>query len=79
MLDKQTVNQELSDFIRLMRLKYRKSQEDMGNLLGVSRNTYAVWERNPIKLSVETLMDIGRVLNEDIFIFFKSYIAERNI
>lgn len=78
MLDKQTINQELSDFIRLMRLKYRKSQEDMGNLLGISRNTYAVWERTPIKLSIETLMDIGRVLNEDIFIFFPSCIAKRN-
>ncbi len=78
MLDKETINQELSDFIRLMRLKYRKTQEDMGNLLGVSRNTYALWERTPIKLSIETLMDIGRVLNEDIFIFFQSYIAKRN-
>lgn len=78
MLDKQTINQELSDFIRLMRLKYRKSQEDMGNLLGISRNTYAIWERTPIKLSIETLMDIGRVLNEDIFIFFPSCIAKRN-
>lgn len=78
MLDKETINQELSDFIRLMRLKYRKSQEDMGNLLGVSRNTYALWERTPIKLSIETLMDIGRVLNEDIFIFFQRYIAKCN-
>ena len=78
MLDKQTINQELSDFIRLMRLKYRKSQEDMGNLLGISRNTYAIWERTPIKLSIETLMDIGRVLNEDIFIFFFFCIAKRN-
>lgn len=78
MLDKQTVNQELSDFIRLLRLKYRKSQEDMGQLLGVSRNTYALWERNPIKLSVETLMDIGRVLDENIFIFFQRYIANCN-
>lgn len=71
MIDKQTLNQELSDYIRLLRLKYRKSQEDMGHLLGVSRNTYAIWERTPIKLSVETLMDIGRVLNEDALIFFK--------
>lgn len=78
MLDKMTVNQELSDFIRLSRLKYRKSQEDMGHLLGVSRNTYAIWERNPIKLSVETLMDIGRVLDENIFIFFQRYIANCN-
>lgn len=78
MLDKETVNQELSDFIRLLRLKYRKSQEDMGTLLGVTRNTYSNWEREPIKLSIETLMDIGRVLNEDIFIFFERYIAKCN-
>lgn len=78
MLDKETINKELSDFIRLLRLKYRKSQEDMGNLLGVTRNTYSIWERDPIKLSIETLMDIGRVLNEDIFIFFEKYIAKCN-
>lgn len=78
MIDKETLNQELSDYIRLMRLKYRKSQEDMGNLLNVSRNTYSQWEKNPISLSLEKLMDIGRVVNEDIIIFFKNYIAERN-
>lgn len=78
MIDKMTLNQELSDYIRLMRLKYRKSQEDMGELLKVSRNTYSKWEREPIKLSLETLMDIARVVNEDIFIFFQDNVAKRN-
>ena len=78
MIDKETLNQELSDYIRLMRLKYRKSQEDMGILLNVSRNTYSQWEKTPISLSLEKLMDVGRVVNEDIFIFFKKNIAERN-
>lgn len=78
MLDKEKINSELSDYIRLLRLKYRKSQDDMGHLLRVSRNTYSKWERKPIVLSLETLLEIGNVLNEDILIFFKEYVAKRN-
>lgn len=78
MIDKEKVNTELSDYIRLLRLKYRKSQEDMGQLLGVSRNTYSIWERRPISLPLETLIKIGDVLDHDIFIFFKEYVANCN-
>lgn len=78
MIDKEKVNTELSDYIRLLRLKYRKSQEDMGQLLGVSRNTYSIWERRPISLPLETIIKIGEVLDQDIFIFFKEYVANCN-
>lgn len=78
MINKEKINTELSDYIRLLRLKYRKSQEDMGQLLGVSRNTYAIWERRPISLSLETLIKIGEVLDDNILIFFKEYVAKSN-
>jgi transcriptional regulator with XRE-family HTH domain len=78
MLNKADINEELSDYIRLLRLKYRKSQEDMGNLLSVSRNTYSKWEKNPIYLSLETLLKIGDVLEENILIFFQDYVAKSN-
>lgn len=78
MINKEKINTELSDYIRLLRLKYRKSQEDMGQLLGVSRNTYAIWERRPISLSLETLIKIGEVLDHNILIFFKEYVAKSN-
>lgn len=78
MINKEKINAELSDYIRLLRLKYRKSQEDMGQLLGVSRNTYAIWEKRPISLSLETLIKIGEVLDDNILIFFKEYVAKSN-
>lgn len=78
MINKEKINTELSDYIRLLRLKYRKSQEDMGQLLGVSRNTYAIWERRPISLSLKTLIKIGEVLDDNILIFFKEYVAKSN-
>lgn len=78
MINKYEFNLELSDYIRLLRLKYRKSQEDMGKLLGVSRNTYAIWERKPISLSLDTLIKIGDALDENILIFFNQYVAKRN-
>ena len=79
MIIKQEFNEELSDYIRLLRLKYRKSQEDMANLLGITRNSYSKWERNPISLSLETLLKIGDVLDENILIFFQNYVAKSNI
>lgn len=78
MIIKQEFNEELSDYIRLLRLKYRKSQEDMANLLGITRNSYSKWERNPISLSLETLLKIGDVLDENILIFFQNYVAKSN-
>jgi transcriptional regulator with XRE-family HTH domain len=50
----------------------------MSQLLGVSRNTYSKWERNPIYLSLETLLKIGDVLDENILIFFQKYVAKSN-
>lgn len=72
------LNNELSEYIKLIRFKNKKSQEEMANLLNISRNTYSIWENNPIKLSLDTLIEIGTVLNEEILIFFNQYVAKSN-
>ncbi len=72
------LNHELSEYIKLIRFKHKKSQEDMSILLKISRNTYSIWENNPIKLSLDTLIEIGIALDEDILIFFNEYVAKCN-
>ena len=76
---KLNLNHELSEYIKLIRFKNKKSQEDMGNSLKVSRNTYSIWENNPIKLSLDTLIEIGTILETDILIFFNEYVAKCKI
>lgn len=78
MINKYEFNQELSDYLRLLRLKYRKSQEDMSKLMGVSRNTYSIWERRPIVLPLDTIIKIGDLLDENVLIFFSQYVAKSN-
>lgn len=73
---KLNLNHELSEYIKLIRFKNKKSQEDMGISLKVSRNTYSIWENNPIKLSLDTLIEIGMILETDILIFFNEYVAK---
>lgn len=72
------LNQDLSDYIKLLRFKSKMNQEETANRLDISRNTYISWENNPIALSLDTLVKIGNVFNEDIIIFFKNYVAKRN-
>lgn len=72
------LNQELSDHIKLLRFKSKMNQEETATRLNISRNTYISWENNPIALSLDTLIKIGNVFNEDIIIFFKEYVAKSN-
>lgn len=72
------LNYELSEYIKLIRFKKKKSQEDLANSLRISRNTYSIWENNPIKLSLDTLIEIGIVLDVDMLIFFNQYVAKSN-
>lgn len=74
----QSLNEDLSYYLKLLRFKNKKSQEDVAKELEISRNTYATWENNPIGLSIETLNKITNIFNEDITIFFKSYVAKSN-
>lgn len=72
------LNHELSEYIKLIRFKAKKSQEDMANSLGIVRNTYSIWENNPTKLSLDTIIEIGLILDNDILIFFNEYVAKCN-
>ena len=72
------LNNNLSDYIKLLRFKSKLSQEEVAEKLDISRNTYNNWENNPIQLNLETLDKIGIVLNSDIFIFFTEYVAKSN-
>lgn len=72
------LNQQLSDYIKLLRFKEKKSQDYVAGKLGISRNTYGIWENNPISLSLENLIKIGNVLDDDILYFFKIYVAKSN-
>lgn len=74
----ENLNQSLSDYFKLLRFKKKISQEEMAEKLGVSRNTYASWENNPVQLSVSVLNNISDKLDSDIIIFFKDYVAKSN-
>lgn len=72
------LNESLSDYIKLIRFKSKKSQGDVAKELNISRNTYSIWENNPVQLKLDTLIEIGTILNNDIIIFFNQYVAECN-
>lgn len=72
------INEELSDYLKLIRFKHKKSQEDIAKDLKITRHTYGAWENNPISLSLETLDKIANVMNENIIIFFEEFVAKSN-
>lgn len=72
------LNEELSDYIKLLRFKSKQSQEDVAEKLNISRNTYMAWEKKPVSLSLDTLVKIGDVFNTDITYFFSQYVAKSN-
>ena len=74
----ETLNQELSDYIKLLRFKKKYSQEEVAKKIGITRNTYSIWENKPIALSLETLVNLFDVFEEDVLIFFKKYVAKGN-
>lgn len=73
-----TLNEELSDYIKLQRFKKKLSQEEVATRLKVSRNTYSTWENSPTKIDLETLQRISNAIGEDLLIFFDQYVAKCN-
>lgn len=73
-----TLNEELSDYIKLQRFKKKLSQEEVATRLKVSRNTYSTWENSPTKIDLETLQRISKAIGEDLLIFFDQYVAKCN-
>lgn len=66
----ETINSDLSDYLKLLRFKSKKSQEEVAKGLDVSRNTYAILEYNPISLSLDILNRITNFFDNDITNFF---------
>lgn len=75
---KEKINDELSAYLKWLRYKKKISQKDIAEMLGVTRQTYTIWEKNPIKLDLSQLIEIGIAIDEDVLIFFENYIAKRN-
>lgn len=76
---KKELNHELSEYIKLIRFKSKYSQEEIAKKLDISRNTYSIWENNPIKLNLDVLIEIGNAMDDDILNFFNQYVAKSNI
>ena len=68
------VNKSLSDYLKFIRFKNKKNQLDIAKALGVSRNTYSIWENNPINLRLDDIIKISRAMNEDILSYFNELI-----
>lgn len=78
MIDIENLNYELSEYLRMSRAKKKQSQEDAGRILNISRNSYALRERNPKNMTLSKLLDMSNKLDNDVLIFFKDYVAKRN-
>lgn len=77
-MDKEKLNKDLSDYLKLIRFKCKYSQDEISEKLNVTRQTYTNWENNPIKLELFKLIEIANLMNDDILIFFKEYVAKCN-
>ncbi len=56
----------ISDFIRLARLKKGFSQDYLGHLLDISQQAYSDIERQPENSRFKTILKIARLLDIDL-------------
>ena len=61
----------ISNNIKSYRIKKGLKQEEIADIMGVSRNTYFDYEVNPQRVKVETLQKIADILNCKVSDFFK--------
>ena len=54
------------NFLQLLRKRKGKSQQDMADLLGMTRQTYARRESHPESMTIEEAMLVSRVLDVDV-------------
>ena len=54
-----------SELLKSYRGRRLKSQEDIANILKVSRQTYTTWENNPLSCETNLLFDILIAINAD--------------
>lgn len=72
------LNEKLSIYLKMLRVKHSLSQEAIADKLGITRQCYTLWESKPIKLDLDQLIKIGNAMEEDILIFFNDYAAKSN-
>lgn len=75
-MNKDHLNKELSEYLKLARFKCKCSQDDIAEKLKVTRQTYAKWENRPIDLELSKLIEVAALMNVDALIFFKEYVAK---
>ena len=54
------------NFLQLLRKRRGKSQQDMAEMLGMTRQTYARREAHPENLTIEESVLISRVLDVEV-------------
>ena len=54
------------NFLQLLRKRRGKNQQDMAELLGMTRQTYARREAHPENLTIEEAVLVSRVLDIDV-------------
>lgn len=65
--------------LKELRARNDLTQSDMANKLGISRQRYIEIERNPIKASLERMLNVANILGVEIAdIFLPGYIANSN-
>lgn len=70
----------ISNNLKSYRVRAGYTQEDIAELLGITRNTYCDYEVNPQKVKVETLQTIADKLNCKLSDFFvESNVTKSNI
>lgn len=60
----------ISNNLKSYRVKMGYTQENMAELLGITRTTYCDYEVNPSKLNIEKLTNIAQILRCDLSSFF---------
>lgn len=66
----------LSEQIKLVRFKRKKTQEDCAKALNISIPTYKNIEDNPNKLNLEQTLNLSYYLNYNFFQFFLNTILQ---
>ena len=64
---------EISDIIKMGRMKKKMSQEDLGKKLGISKNSISAWETGTKSPSCEMLLKVANEVDivEDLFPGYK--------
>lgn len=66
----ETNEKQISRNIKSCREKYGKTQEDVANIMKISKQTYLTIENNPMNYSINKLNDIANAIGCNIDDFF---------